>query len=55
MYLAVSIACGVTAVLIEAFIALTDDFRTYADQQLTSATRLAIQTEVTQMASSRRD
>ena len=55
MYLAIFIASGAAALLIEAFIALTDDFRTYADQQLMSATQIALQTEVAQMARGRRD
>ena len=50
MYIAVFIATGLTALLIEGFIALTDDIRTYADARLTSATQNAIQSELTQVA-----
>jgi hypothetical protein len=50
MYIAVFIATGLTALLIEGFIALTDDIRTYADARLTSATQNAIQSEFAQVA-----
>ena len=48
MYTAVFIATALTALLIEGFIALTADIRTYADARLTSATQNAIQSEFAQ-------
>ena len=50
MYVAVFVACGLSALLIEGFITLTDDFRTYADARLAAATENAIHSKLTRSA-----
>ncbi len=56
MYLLLTLLCGVAAGLLQLFLAGTNEFHNYAEQQLDGAVRAAVQeqaTEISQMEGKR--
>lgn len=50
MYLLVTLVCGLSALMLQWFLAGADEFRNYAERQLDGAVRAAVHDEVSRMA-----
>ena len=50
MYLLVTIACGISAGLMQLFLAGTDEFKNYAERRLEQTVRDAVATEVAEVS-----